>query len=149
LADIRMFANAEAIISIVILSCHRQMLIFTGKNGTETYIWWCKLMNYFGDLFYAFSIITWCLASVDHYHFTIRIVRNSLVQLFTRSYLLIFWRSSVFSLIRTLKVFDMLIVSGETNNDEKLHVTVDQRQKQKTIINKQRIDGQFLIILIL
>jgi len=43
----------------------------------------------------------------------------------------------------------MLIVSGETNNDEKLHVTVDQRQKQKTIINKQRIGGQFLIILIL
>jgi hypothetical protein len=45
--------------------------------------------------------------------------------------------------------FNISRIVGEPNNDERFHVAVDQRQKQKTIINKQRIDGQFSIILIL
>ena len=50
--------------------------LITGQNGTETYAWWCKLLNYFGNHLMALSIITLCLASMDRYHCTSRNARQ-------------------------------------------------------------------------
>ncbi|CAF1333133.1 unnamed protein product [Adineta steineri] len=46
--------------------------LIIGKNGTETYLWWCKLTYYCGDVGFALSILTLCLASIDRYHATSR-----------------------------------------------------------------------------
>ncbi|CAF1172980.1 unnamed protein product [Adineta steineri] len=48
---------------------------FNGKNGTETYVWWCKIMNYSADVGYTLSVLALCLASIDRYHATSRNAR--------------------------------------------------------------------------
>ncbi|CAF1040511.1 unnamed protein product [Adineta steineri] len=48
---------------------------FNGKNGTETYLWWCKLVNYSGDAGYTLLLLALCLGSIDRYHATSRNAR--------------------------------------------------------------------------
>ncbi|CAF1172945.1 unnamed protein product [Adineta steineri] len=48
---------------------------FNGKNGTETYLWWCKLVNYSGDAGYTLLVLALCLGSIDRYHATSRNAR--------------------------------------------------------------------------
>ncbi|CAF0772747.1 unnamed protein product [Adineta steineri] len=48
---------------------------FNGKNGTETYTWWCRLVHYFGNAGYTLLVVALCLASIDRYHATSRNAR--------------------------------------------------------------------------
>lgn len=64
------------LISLLIYALPITIDLITGHNGTETYAWWCKLTNYFGNILIALSIITLCLASIDRYHSTSRSVRR-------------------------------------------------------------------------
>jgi hypothetical protein len=50
--------------------------VIYGKNGTESFLPWCKLMPYLADVFTMMSIATLCLASIDRYHSTCRSVRK-------------------------------------------------------------------------
>jgi hypothetical protein len=64
------------LINLLINLLPRIVGLITGKNGTETYLWWCKLMNYLGDANFTVSIMTLCLASIDRYHSTSRNVQR-------------------------------------------------------------------------
>ena len=50
--------------------------VICGKNGTESFLPWCKLMPYLADTFTMISITTICLASIDRYHSTCRSARK-------------------------------------------------------------------------
>ncbi|UJR19754.1 hypothetical protein I4U23_022887 [Adineta vaga] len=50
------------LIQIVFVFVPSVVGFINGKNGTETYLWWCKLMNYLSDACYALSVITFRVA---------------------------------------------------------------------------------------
>lgn len=48
--------------------------VIYGKNGTESFLPWCKLMPYLADTLTMLSVAALCLASIDRYHSTCRAV---------------------------------------------------------------------------